>query len=260
MKKIVYIFSGLMCITGGAAYADTCPDLNTIIGTTAGSNMITLSNTGNSSTGNLAAYNITENGTFAVDYGSGLGVIRGRAQCSSQSGTNNNNTWTDPTISATLPDNSGGYCYCQLDGYTPDGGSTIALSTPWVFRSGNSNSQEDSNFCINNCTSHCANRLQQTGGYSLNFRSVVFGAATCPVLEYDVASTSYVQGAHEALNSAKMANAVAGTIEWTQGSTSNGIITSVVGAGDKFQVSRTDVTIPVGSPSSPTGRMGMWLE
>jgi len=78
--------------------------------------------------------------------------------------------------------------------------------------------------------------------------------------EIGAASTSYVQGAHEALNSAKMANAVAGTIEWTQGSTSNGIITSVVGAGDKFQVSRTDVTIPVGSPSSPTGRMGMWLE
>ena len=78
--------------------------------------------------------------------------------------------------------------------------------------------------------------------------------------EIAVASTSYVQGAYETLNSAKMAKAVANTIEWTQGSTSNGIITSVVGAGDKFQVSRTDVTIPVGSPSSPTGRMGMWLE
>jgi len=78
--------------------------------------------------------------------------------------------------------------------------------------------------------------------------------------EIGIASTSYVQGAYETLNSAKMAKSVSGTIEWTQGSTSNGIITSVVGAGDKFQVSRTDITIPVGSPSSPTGRMGMWLE
>ena len=126
------------------------------------------SNDGNLDSGaqTLSTYNITENGTFAVDYGD-AGVIRGHAQCSSQSGINNDNTWTDPTISATLPDSSGQYCYCQLDSYTSSGGSTIALSRPWVFDSQ-----------LGNCATYCALYCPGAFHNELNFRAAMCGDIT----------------------------------------------------------------------------------
>ena len=63
--------------------------------------------------------------TFSANYGD-FGSITGRAQCSSLSGCDIYEcavTIGDVTTHPTLPDNSGDYCYCTLDSYTPVGGN-----------------------------------------------------------------------------------------------------------------------------------------
>ena len=117
----------------------------------------------------LSTYGITQNGEFVTDYGA-KGKIHGHAQCSTQSGTNNNEKWTDPTITSTLPDSSGQYCYCQLDGYTTADGDTTALSTPWVFR----NDSGSASGCAETCAANCANVLFD-GNSGLSFRAAMFG-------------------------------------------------------------------------------------
>ena len=60
-----------------------------------------------------------------------------------------------------------------------------------------------------------------------------------------IAAVSYVDGMYEAINNKKMAKLTANSIEYTNDSTSAGVVTSVVGAGDKLRVTRKPVTIPV---------------
>ncbi len=140
-------------------------DLNAIIGTVAGDDF-----TEDASTM-----------TFSVDYGS-AGVITGHAQCSSQSGIgvwNGASTSDEITTRASLPDSSGQYCYCTLDGYTPDGGTIQSLSAPWVFDYGIG----DAGSCAVYCAHFCADRLWDADANRLVFRSAVFGSlgalATC---------------------------------------------------------------------------------
>ena len=137
----------------GMTHAEN-PDLNAIIGTVMG----------NKYTIDLSTM------TFSVDYGD-LGSITGRAQCSSQSGTT---AWEgDATISSTLPDSTGRYCYCTLDGYTPVGGGTQSLSGPWVFNLGVDEAEYN---CKDICAFNCAYYLHYDSASNLAFRSVLFGS------------------------------------------------------------------------------------
>ena len=155
-KKI--ILSGIFAISViGMADAETT-DLNTIIGTVSGDDY-----TEDASTM-----------TFSVDYGD-LGSITGRAQCSSQSGIglwNGASTSDEITIRASLPDSSGQYCYCTLDGYTPVGGGTQVLSAPWVF----DYDLGDADGCAYNCAYNCAFLLWDGDPFYLVFRSAVFSS------------------------------------------------------------------------------------
>ncbi len=64
---------------------------------------------------------------------------------------------------------SGQYCYCQMDGFTPTGGTRgIVTSAPWVFNG----DIGLADVCASDCASHCANYLRGT----LAFRGAVVGA------------------------------------------------------------------------------------
>ena len=163
MNKKILLGSIFTISIIGIAHAETT-DLNAIIGTVAGDVF----------TADVSTM------TFSVDYGY-LGSITGHAQCSSQSGIgvwNGASTSDEITISATLPDSSGQYCYCTLDGYTPNGGTTQSLSAPWVFH----RDIGDAPFCADDCAGSCAGRLWNDDAHFLVFRSAVFNAVETPII------------------------------------------------------------------------------
>lgn len=171
------------CVNG---YHVEQPDLNltTLIGVSeAGTGSGYLSNDGEHSS-NADTYEISHNGEFVVDYGN-KGKIHGYAQCSTRSVTNpwysHSNIFESDHFTETLPDSTGQYCYCRLDGYTPNGGTLQSLSTPWVFSNTFPLSQPGS--CERNCADICAFDLRTMSDY-LAFRAAVFGSlgaspATC---------------------------------------------------------------------------------
>ena len=68
---------------------------------------------------------------------------------------------------------SGQYCYCQMDGFTPTGGTkAIVTSAPWVFF----NDGGSANSCASNCAPHCAFNLRNGFVPNLAFRAAVVGA------------------------------------------------------------------------------------
>ncbi|MBQ7055644.1 MAG: hypothetical protein IJN91_01795 [Alphaproteobacteria bacterium] len=164
MNKKILLGSIFTISIIGITRAETT-DLNTIIGTVKGDDY-----TKDASTM-----------TFSVDYGS-AGVITGRAQCSSQSGIgmwNGASTSDEITIRASLPDSSGQYCYCTLDGYTPVGGAAQVLSAPWVFRYDRGAADN----CADYCALYCARGLLWGDDSSgLAFRSAVFNAVETPII------------------------------------------------------------------------------
>ena len=125
-------------------------------------------------------YGISDPMSFAVDY-EGKGILTGHGRCSTQEGTNNNWTWTDPTIVNNLTDETGGYCYCQVDGFTPVGGTkSIVTSAPWVLY-GDGGSVYG---CASGCATNCALSLRHNGVQNLAFRAAVMNSlpvssATC---------------------------------------------------------------------------------
>ena len=113
---------------------------------------------------------------FAVDYGNNKGMIKGHGRCSTQEGTNNDYTWSNPTTFTTLTDetnpNTGGrYCYCHVESYTLNG-ATQSLSSPWVFPEDFSGAGS----CASSCAYRCADRMRSDSSVSLLFRSAVFGS------------------------------------------------------------------------------------
>jgi len=154
-----------------AASGAACPDLMSLIGDVEGTGSGYIFNNGNMRN-NESTYGLSQNGTWVVDYGDGK-MISGKSQCTSQIGTNNDRTWTNPTISATLPDSTGQYCYCQLDGYATTGGSIQSLSAPWVFLYTMSSTPA----CALFCTLRCADYLVKVGAdYYLAFRAAMFNS------------------------------------------------------------------------------------
>ena len=162
------------------------PNLTEIIGETAATDGGFRPISGNGDGYNESIYGITQNGEFVVDYGA-KGKTHGYARCSSQSGDNQNYTWTNPTTTASLPDSTGQYCWCQLDGYTPLNGTMQSLSAPWVFSTDGGGADD----CANNCALYCAGYLLADDTGSLAFRSAVFdsiesGLATCKPIVYNI--------------------------------------------------------------------------
>ena len=153
-------------------------DVESAIGTVSSSAIGYINPGGGAS--NASTFGLTENGTFALEYSNNKGTIKGRAQCSTQSGTSGGTDASAYTTSATLPDSTGQYCYCTVDEYTPVGGSSMSLSGPWVFYFADGSASN----CANSCAAYCANRLGYTGSNNFVFRSAVLGsltggAATC---------------------------------------------------------------------------------
>jgi len=161
---------------GVSGNGTTTIDLASIMGMSMGNDYGYASNNGGRFS-HAIEYGLTQNGTWVVDYGNGK-RIRGKSQCSTQVGDNNNRTWTNPTISSTLPDASGTYCYCQLDGYTTNGdnwGNMTALSAPWVFNQ-DFGLFGDAFYCATQCASACVNDLWSDGANFLPFRAAVFNS------------------------------------------------------------------------------------
>ena len=77
-----------------------------------------------------------------------------------------------------------------------------------------------------------------------------------------IASVSYVAGMYEAIDNNKIPKLTASSIEYTNDSDSTGIVTSVVGNGDKFMVTRKAVTIPVidTSNNSVQAQAQIWVD
>ena len=151
----------LWSITDQTAYAgaaaNTGIDLMTLIGTVTGND-----------------YTSGSGNTFSVDYGN-KGTITGKAQCSTQEGTDDP-TWSNPTISSTLPDSEGQYCYCMLDGYIPDGGTLQNLSSPWVFYENFPDFFPGMSMCPSSCATNCAYSLRHIdSSLKLAFRAAMFG-------------------------------------------------------------------------------------
>lgn len=128
---------------------------------------------GDNESKDLSFYGITEKNTFAIEY-NGLGMVTGRASCSTRSGTHNDNTWTDPTKFEVLPDETGQegaqYCYCQVDGYDHTDETRYPVLTPWVYLE-NAGSSES---CADICVSSCMNVLRRRYGYEDLFRKAVY--------------------------------------------------------------------------------------
>ena len=68
---------------------------------------------------------------------------------------------------------SGQYCYCQMDGFTPTGGTKeIVTSAPWVFYNGYGSADS----CAGSCADNCADYLRYDRVNFLAFRAAVVGA------------------------------------------------------------------------------------
>ena len=188
------------------------PNLTEIIGVTEGGSDYGYKSNDGTSNYNNTPYSITQNGEFVVVYGYGhhdasKGAIHGYARCSTQVGDSNNGTWTNPTVSNTLPDSIGQNCYCQLDGYTPLNGTMQSLSAPWVFY-GDLN---DAGYCAFSCANNCASGLWSDSPGSLAFRSAVFGllGASAPSCDANVISITW-----DGADAADIAENDAGTVTY----------------------------------------------
>ena len=70
-------------------------------------------------------------------------------------------------------DSTGQYCYCQMDGFTPTGGTReIVTSAPWVFYHDIGSADE----CASYCANYCVYNLQGSDVITLAFRAAVVGA------------------------------------------------------------------------------------
>ena len=146
---------------------------------------------GNSSTGSAAAYigTMTPSNAgisdiplaFVIDYGN-KGKITGRGRCSTRSVANpwyeqNGYTFESDHFVDVLPDETGQtgaqYCYCQLDGYIPDGDTVKNLLSPWVFVE---HFGEFASVCENDCALRCIRYWYNNKAKTRALRAALFGA------------------------------------------------------------------------------------
>ncbi|MBR2510731.1 MAG: hypothetical protein IKB59_01025, partial [Alphaproteobacteria bacterium] len=143
-------------------------------------------------------YGISELNSFALDFGS-KGIITGRARCSSIEGTNNDYTWTDPTILDDLVDETGQegayHCYCQVDGFTMPNKVVQQVSGPWVYRS---NKWGDYEYCASSCVGDCAQQLKYNNSDNMAFRKAVFVPTMCVQESYRINAGTYLPAGDDA--------------------------------------------------------------
>ncbi len=149
------------------------PDLTDLIGLTGAGNASAYIKNDGTGSANAATYGLTSNdkNAFVVDYGT-RGRVKGTGRCSTQSGTNNNSTWSNPSIQSSLTDEAGTgkYCWCKLDGYAPSGGNISEFSAPWIFNFSNTNATD----CMDYCADYCSSSLRNSFASALAFRTAIF--------------------------------------------------------------------------------------
>lgn len=120
----------------------------------------------------------SEVGNWVVEYASSR-FVYGSSRCSSAAGTNNNNTWTNPTkltngqMTAT---SSGKYCYCNVTGYREAGALQSGWMSPWVYV----DAFDSTGSCDSSCAYYCSNYMRSTGTADLAFRASLLGSAYIP--------------------------------------------------------------------------------
>ena len=174
----------LWTITDQTAYGingdgtTTTIDLMSIIGNVEGNGYTSNDSRGNDG-GTYGMSNSVISGdrlAFAVDYGN-KGMIKGHGRCSTRGVSSpwynsSSYAFSSDHFTSTLPDASGQYCYCQLDGYTPSNGTMTTLSAPWVFR----NDLGIASFCADFCANLCAGFLWDDDANDLAFRAAMFNS------------------------------------------------------------------------------------
>ncbi len=147
-------------------------------------------------------YGISGKNSFAVNY-EGKGILTGHGRCSTKEGDNNDWNWTNPTIVNNLEGETGmegaQYCYCQIDGFTPAGGTKQTVtSAPWVF----SHDVDSADRCAYSCANSCASTLRYDNVRYLAFRAAVVGnipasPATCEEIVYTLKPGQYLPAGGE---------------------------------------------------------------
>ena len=191
------------CVAGYSKVDGTGVDLNTLIGEVEADGAAAINNYGDDMNSNASDYGLTssDKNTFVVDYGN-KGVIRGHGRCSTRTGTfpwgiETYNVIPGNTVD-TLADETGAAgainCYCQLDTYTPSGGSAVSVSTPWVFMYDDYGDYEE---CADICIEDCGWGLADNSYAPLAFRADMFNRvessfATCEQNFYNIAAGQYL--------------------------------------------------------------------
>ncbi len=156
-------------------------NLANIIGTTQMTALTSTKSSGETNRGDPSAYGIAgQSSAYAIDFGD-KGVVKGYGRCSTQSGTNNSETWSNPTTFVDLTDETGQsgarYCYCTLTSYTPVGGSPRSLSGPgWVYFdswSGGTGASNCASSCANNCGAWSGNYVSNS---NKKYRAMMYNA------------------------------------------------------------------------------------
>ncbi|MBQ0013693.1 MAG: hypothetical protein KBS86_03975 [Proteobacteria bacterium] len=127
--------------------------------------------------------NTNNHNTWATYYNNGKGMLMGQGRCSTQAGSNgwytdgqydDNGDWSNTTKVSSLTDETGQegakYCYCNVTGYTPDGGTLQSLSSPWVFY------HNYGGDCAVVCTGQCVYYMRVTDSRYLAFRAALLGS------------------------------------------------------------------------------------
>ena len=187
-------------------------DIGETIGEEAGSNNAYIKNDGTFSEMNYdnkgskgqEYYGISGKNSFAVDYAD-KGILTGHGRCSTQPGVgiwNGASNPEDVTVVNNLADEAGmegaQYCYCQVDGFTPVGGTkAIVTSAPWVFFYDDGSAD----YCADDCASRCAGSLRYDGVADLAFRGAVMNSlpvssATCAANTINIDWNPDNNGAH----------------------------------------------------------------
>ena len=130
-------------------------------------------NSGSGSYSSLGSSSGMTNGTWSVAWNDGT-VVHGHATCNAISGTYA--TPTDNSFTAgQYNDSDARYCWCQMDGYSLQGGASVVSAGAWVFRG----DVGDASGCAGSCANNCARGVQ----FRSAFRAAVFGSLGAGGLE-----------------------------------------------------------------------------
>ena len=129
-----------------------------------------------------STYGLTEDSTWASEFN--YGVIRGRAACTSLTGS---------TLSsnATSSLDTGTECYCQVKDLKVGNNIQSISGAQWIYQSSESNATE----CAYFCASSCANDTEDDSSFRTKlFNSVPASNPQCSVIEYTITYNNMKDG------------------------------------------------------------------